>query len=194
MTDRQPSVGRKIYRIVSWALVVLTVISLVLLFIKPTAPKTQASPEEARAFDQKFAQLAAAGESGKPAEIHITEAELNSKIAESFQAGSMSGPAKLTAVNLHLLSDQMVATMTMEILGVDIDVTVGGTLAVRDHTLEFNPTQFAMGSMPVPASIVAPVLRSRLDSPQMRDMMRLPSYIDSARIENGELNLTSKGP
>lgn len=193
MTAEPRSAGKKVYRIISWALVVLTAISFVLFFIKPSTPTVQVNAEDARAFDRKLEQLAAAGQGGNPVEVRITEAELNSKIAESLQAGTSSGLAKMTAVNVRLLPDQMAATMTMEIFGVDVDVTLGGTLAVRNHTLEFTATRLSMGSMPVPASMVEPVLRERLDSPQMRDMMRLPDYIDTVRIENGELVLTSKG-
>jgi hypothetical protein len=49
-----------------------------------------------------------------------------------------------------------------------------------------------MGSLPVPISAVESTLREKLNSPEMRDRMKLPDSIRDIRIENGELVLQSK--
>ena len=71
-------------------------------------------------------------------------------------------------------------------------VTLGGKLGTNNHELQFSATEVRMGSLPVPMSLVEPVLRKKLNSPEMRDQLKLPESIAEVRIEDGELVIQSK--
>jgi uncharacterized protein YpmS len=181
--------AKKIYRIISWSLLILTVISILLLLRKPTVPKIETSPEAAKAFDEKIAQVGQAHQQGTPKEIRITESELNSKLQQSFEAAAAApgAPAALKTATVHLEADKFVGTFTVNVGGKDLYVTLGGKVSVNNHALQFTPTEVKMGSLPVPLSAVESTLRERLNAPEFRDRMTLPDSIKDVRIENGEL-------
>ena len=182
---------RKIFRVISWSLLVLTVISILLVLRKPSAPTVATSMEAAKSFDQKLGQLDEAHQHGAQQEVRITEVELNSKLQESVQ-GAVGGPVTLSAATIHLEGEKLLGTFTVNVSGKDIYLTIGGTLGVTGRTLEFKPTDVKMGSLPVPVTVIESALRERLDSPEMRERMKLPDNIKNVRIENGELVLQTQ--
>jgi hypothetical protein len=181
--------AKKIYRVVSWSLLALTLVSLLLALRKPSLPPVETSAEAAKAFDAKLNQLGEAHEQRIPREIRITEAELNSKLEESLQATPYGGSTNLKAATVRLEADRVAATFTVSVSGKDIAMTLGGNLAVSNGGLEFKPTEVKMGSLPVPLALVESTLRDRLTSPQARERMKLPEFIKDVKIENGELVL-----
>ena len=181
--------ARKIYRIISWSLLALTLLSIWLALRKPSIVPVDVSPQAAQSFDQKLAQIEQPHPPGAPREIRITEAELNSKLQQGMQetSGTPGGATALKAATIHLESDKLVGTFTISVSGKDVYVTLGGTVAVQDGALQFTPTEMKMGSLPVPIAAVESTLRAKLNSPQMRDLMRLPPSIKDIRIQDGEL-------
>lgn len=185
--------AKKIYRIVSWSLLILTVLSILLMLRKPSAPPVESSPQAAKSFDEKLAQVEQAGPQGTTQEVHITEAELNSKLQESLQgAATAPGPAALQSASIHLEGDRLIGTFTVKVSGKDLYLTLGGTLGAVNGQLQFTPTEIKLGSMPVPVSAVQSTLREKLDTPEMRDRLKLPDSIKDIRIENGELVIIPK--
>jgi uncharacterized protein YpmS len=185
--------ARKIYRLISWSLLILTLVSILLILRKPSVVPVETSPQAAKSFDEKLAQLARAHQQGAPQEIRITETELNSKLQQGVQeaSGGAAGATGLNAAAIHLESDELVGTFTVSVAGKDVYVTLGGKLAVQNKVLQFTPTQMKMGSLPVPISVVESTLRKKFNSPEMRDRMKLPDFVKDIRIENGELVLQS---
>jgi len=182
--------AKKIYKVISWILLILTVISLWLVVRKPSLPEMEVSPEARQSFDRKLNLLAASQQQGSPAEIHITEAELNSKLNEMFRdSGSTGGLSTLRAVTTRFEGEKVFATLTIEVIGLDVYVTLAGKLGVHDQILQFTTTDVRMGSMPVPAAAVESVLSERMNSREMREVLRLPDYIKDVRVENSELLL-----
>jgi len=184
--------AKKIYRIASWTFLILTLVSIVLMLRKPSVPPVETSPEAAKSFDDKMAQVEQLSPQSAPQEVHITEAELNSKLLESMQGAAAPGPATLEAASIHLEADRMIGTFTVKVSGKDLYLTLGGTLGAVNGQLQFTPTDVKLGSLPVPVSAVESTLRQKLDSPEMRDHMKLPDSIKDIRIENGELVLVPK--
>jgi uncharacterized protein YpmS len=184
--------AKKIYRIASWTLLILTVVSIVLMLRKPSVAPVVSTPEAARSFDEKIAQLEQLRPQGAPQEVRITEAELNSKLQESMQGAATPGPAALEAASIHLEGDRMIGTFTVKVSGKDLYLTLGGTLGAVNGQLQFTPTEVKLGSLPVPVSAVESTLREKLDSPEMHDRMKLPDSIKNIHIENGELVLVPK--
>jgi len=182
--------AKKIYRIFSWSLLVLSLLSILLMLRKPPIPPVPTSPEAAKSFDEKIAEAEQPHQPGVPQEVHITESELNSKLQESMQGPPVpAGPAALESASIHLEGDRLIGVFTVKVRGKDIYLTLGGTLGAVNGQLQFTPTEIKLGSLPVPVFAVAPTLREKLDSPEMREHLKLPESIKDVRIENGELVL-----
>jgi hypothetical protein len=177
--------AKRIYRIISWTLLALTVVSILLVLRKPSFPTVESSPEAARSFDEKFSLLSTPPAGAAPREIRFTEAELNSKLQQSLKSPPPAGPATLKAAIVHLEGDKLMGLFTVDVSGLDIYLTLGGKLGVNNRSLEFTPTDLKMGSQPVPVSILGSTLRDRLNA--MREQMQLPDSVQDVRIENGEL-------
>ncbi|HSS98289.1 MAG TPA: hypothetical protein VLK33_14720, partial [Terriglobales bacterium] len=59
-----------------------------------------------------------------------------------------------------------------------------------DGYVTFDPTEFKVGDMNIPVSLVNDRLQKRLL--EQRDHMKLPDNVGGVKIENGELVLTQK--
>jgi len=184
--------AKKIYRIISWSLLVLTILSILLMLRKPSLSPIVTSPEAAKSFDEKIAQLEQPRQPGGSEEVRITESELNSKLQESMQGPSAAGPATLESASIHLEDDRLIGVFTVKVSGKDLYLTVGGTLGAVDGQVRFTPTEMKLGSLPVPLSAVESTLKEKLDSPEMREHLKLPESVKDVRIDNGELVLVPK--
>ena len=125
----------------------------------------------AKSFDRKLQEVESKSEQDGRKEVRISERELNSKLAESIQGadGMPSGPAALKSAEVHLKGDRFAGVFTINVSGKDVYVTLGGKLGTNNHELQFTATEVRMGSLPVPLSLVEPALRSKLNSPEMRE-------------------------
>jgi len=63
-------------------------------------------------------------------------------------------------------------------------------LSSKDGYAAFEPTEFKIGDMSVPVSLVNDALQKQLAS--QRDRLKLPDSVGGIKIENGELVLTQK--
>lgn len=185
--------ARKIYRTISWFLLLLCLISILLVLRRPASTRVEVSSEAAKSFDEKIAELERARQERAPREIHITETELNSKLQESLQAPpSVSSPIAVKGATVHLDGSELVGTFTVNISGKDVYVTIGGTLGASNGQMQFTPVEVKMGSLPIPVSAVRYKLREKLDSPEMRDRLKLPESVKDIRVENGEIVLETQ--
>jgi len=179
--------AKKAYRVFSWSLLALTLISVLLTLRRPSLPPAETSAEAAKSFDQKLGELAQAHAAGTPSEVHITAVELNSKLAEGLSGAAAEGPASLKTATVQLSGDRLAATFLVNLRGIDVCLTLGGHLAATNGSIEFHPTDVKLGSLPVPVALVQSTLRDRLGSPEARERLKLPEFIKDVRIENGEL-------
>ena len=176
---------KKAFRIAFWALVVVTTLPIILIFFKPSLPDVASTPEGAKSFDEKMDQL---NESGPGMEVRFTEAELNSKIQESLGDLSATGaPVALKSLTVHLVGHELQGVIRADAVGVSLYLLIGGTFGENAHRLVFNPTKMALGRLPVPAPLVGPLLRDRLNGPDMQSLFELPDNVRNVRIENHEL-------
>jgi hypothetical protein len=177
--------AKRIYRIISWTLLALTLVSILLVLRKPSFPTVEGSPEAARSFDEKLTRLSNPPGGGAPREIRFTAAELNSKLQASLPSPPTGGAATVKAATVRMEGAQLFGLFTVEVSGKEVYLTLGGRLGVNNRSLEFTPTDMKMGSMPVPVSMVGSTLRDRLNA--MREQMQLPDSVQDVRVENGEL-------
>ena len=179
---------KKIFRIVFWAFVIVTTLPLVLIFFTPPLGDVSSTPEAAKSYDEKMLQLNAGGNGAR--EIRFTETELNSKVQESLgDMGGTSGAVALKSLTIHLTGNRLEGVFRVDAVGVSLYLLIGGTLSVANHRLVFNPTEMALGRLPVPIALVGPALRDRLNSPDMQSLLAPPDNVRSACVENGGLTI-----
>jgi hypothetical protein len=170
---------RKAVRYIAAATLLASLISIWLLLRRPSFPAADPTPDAANSFTEKVSQLTLAHEQGFAGEIRLTEAEINSQIAEGLKDHPPpAGAAGLKGAKVRLEGDRLIALLTMNMKGRDVYVTVGGKLDFSDHAVRLVPAEVRIGSLPVPVSL----LQSRIDM-----HMDVPEGIAAMRVEDGEL-------
>jgi hypothetical protein len=176
--------------------------------------------EHAQAFDQKMAEFQQAtqqspastsSDSSSPegqgtslnpkAEVRINSDEIGAVLAQSL--GTASGTPGLSPdSNLGnaapTIKDQQVSfdgdlvhgQFLTEIAGKDVWITVSGHIGEKDGYATFDPTDFKVGDLSVPISLVNPALQKKLA--EERDRLKLPDNVGAMKIENGELVMQQK--
>ncbi len=181
---------------------------------QPVATPTSASAVKAnaQAFDQKLEQLEAPRSPGvAPAEIHFTSDEVSAEVAQSVGASPASPQTPTTPVSSTPASpDQVVGAGEVQVKGYqvkleggiahgqfltqvagrDIYVTLAGHLGSQDGYVTFDPTEFKVGDLSIPVSLVNSALQKKLA--EQRDALKLPEGVGSLRVGNGELVITQK--
>ncbi|SRR5258708_3174395 len=174
-----------------------------------TASAAQAN---AQAFDQKLEQLAAPRSAGSaPAEVHFTSDEVSAEMAQSMGAvpatpqatakpvssapaspDAVVGPGEVqvTSYQVKLEGDVAHGQFLTPIAGKDIYVTLAGHLGSRDGYVTFDPTEFKVGDLSIPVSLVNSALQKKLA--EQREQLKLPDGVGGLRVENGELVITQK--
>ena len=77
-----------------------------------------------------------------------------------------------------------------EIAGKDVWITVSGHIGEKDGYATFDPTEFKVGDLSVPVSLVNPALQKKLA--EQRDRLKLPDNVGAMKVENGELVMQQK--
>jgi hypothetical protein len=67
---------------------------------------------------------------------------------------------------------------------------VSGHLAARDGYATFDPTEFKLGDLNLPVSLVNSALQQKLA--EQRDRLRLPDCVGDLEVEDGELVMKQK--
>jgi hypothetical protein len=77
-----------------------------------------------------------------------------------------------------------------ELGGKKVYITVSGHLGSKDGYATFDPTEFKVGDLNVPVSLVNDALQKKMV--EQRDKLKLPDYVGGVKVENGELVVTKK--
>jgi hypothetical protein len=195
-------------------------IVLVLKKPTPVAqPQTPAAiAAHAQSFDQKMEQFEQATQSsqpaasngatyqGAPSQVSQAGSLVGAALAQSLGnagAASLAGNGELSPdTNLGsgqpTIKDQQVSfegdvvhgQFLTEIGGKDVWVTVSGHLGSNNGFATFDPTEFKVGDLNVPVSLVNPALQRKLAEQQ--DRMKLPDNVGGLKVENGELVMQQK--
>lgn len=184
----------------------------------PQPPAAMAA--HAQSFDQKMADFQAAVEqsstsaqavgvalpgappdaSGTPKpEVHISSEEVSAVLAQSLgAAGQQLAPDSNIGSSAPPIKDQQVTfdgdlvhgQFLTEIAGKDVWITVSGHIGDKDGYATFDPTEFKVGDLAVPVSLVNPALQKKLS--EERDRLRLPDGVGGVKVENGQLVMQGK--
>ena len=202
----------KVDRIISVATLLMSLIAIFLVLKKPQ-PVAQPQPiaaaaANAQSFQDKLQQLDRAKQPGEaPAEVHLSSNEVSAAIAQAagaipLAAGSSSAPPSSTDVALTIgqpeVKDYQVnfdgdiarGQFLTQVAGKDVWVTLAGHLGSQDGYATFDPTEFKVGDLNVPVSLVNDALQKKLT--EQRDRLKLPDNVSGIKVENGELVMTQK--
>jgi len=152
--------------------------------VEPPAEKSSAPasyPFSAAASSAPAASPVAANSKASP---KVGADDMSSMITKML--GSASGAANLTAdsnvgSSMPNIKDQQVTMegdiihgrVPTEIAGKDVWVTISGHMGEKDGYATFDPTEFKVGDMEVPVSLVNPALQRKLA--EERDRLKIPT-------------------
>jgi hypothetical protein len=142
---------------------------------------------------------APSGQNSK-AEVHINSDEISAVLAQSLgNAGTSAlSPNSNIGGGAPTIKDQQVSfdgdlvhgQFLTEVAGKDVWVTVSGHIGEKDGYATFDPTEFKVGDLNVPVSLVNPALQKKLS--EERDRMKLPDNVGGVKVEKGELVMQQK--
>jgi len=143
----------------------------------------------------------AAAQSPKPkAEVHINSDEISAVLAQALGENGASGltPNSNVGSGAPTIKDQQVSfdgdvvhgQFLTEIAGKDVWITISGHIGEKDGYATFDPTEFKVGDLSVPVSLVNPALQKKLA--EQRDRLKLPDNVGAMKVENGELVMQQK--
>jgi len=216
LTASQAFMKIKLWTIIRIATLLVSVVTLVMVLKKPAPvaqPQTPAAiAANAQSFAQKmeeFSQAAqpasappgggyqtAASASQPKAEVHLNSQEVGAALAQA--TGAEISPDSNVGSGAPTIKDQQVSfegdvvhgQFLAEVAGKDVWVTVSGHLASKDGYATFEPTEFKVGDLSVPVSLVNPALQKKLA--EQHDRLKLPDYVGDVRVQNGELVMQQK--
>ncbi|HEY1658902.1 MAG TPA: hypothetical protein VGG14_11185 [Candidatus Sulfotelmatobacter sp.] len=161
-------------------------------------PEATASPQSAPAQTQT--PDAAVSTSQPKAEVHLNSDEVSAVLAQALGgvgSGELNPDASL-GTGTPDIKDQQVSfegdtvhgQFLTEIAGKDVWVTVSGHLSSENGYATFEPTEFKIGDLQVPVSLVNPELQKRLL--EQKDRLKLPDNVGGLKVDKGELVLQGK--
>ncbi|MGA8431339.1 MAG: hypothetical protein WB729_16070 [Candidatus Sulfotelmatobacter sp.] len=146
---------------------------------------------------------AAAATSGAPkAEVRVSSDEISAVLAQSLgtAAGGLTNlsPDSNVGSAAPTIKDQQVSfdgdlvrgQFLTTIAGKDVWLTVSGHIGDKDGYATFEPTEFKVGDLEVPVSLVNPALQKKLS--EERDRMKLPDFVGGVKVEDGQLVMQQK--
>jgi hypothetical protein len=210
----------KLDRIISIATLAASLVAIVLVLRRPAPVAPRQTPaaiaEHAQSFDQKMAEFEQATQQSPPsgpettspqptapspkAEVHINSDEISAALAQTLgdAGGAALTPDSSIGSAAPTIKDQQVSfdgdlvhgQFLTEIAGKDVWISVSGHIGDKDGYATFDPTEFKVGDLSVPVSLVNPALQKKLA--EARDRMKLPDNVGGVKVENGELVMQSK--
>lgn len=108
----------------------------------------------------------------------------------SPDAAISPGQVQVKGYEVKLEGDVARGQFSTQIAGKDVFVTLAGHLGSQDGYVTFNPTEFKIGDLSIPVSLVNSALQKKLA--EQREQLKLPQGIASLRVENSELVITQK--
>lgn len=133
------------------------------------------------------------------AEVHLNSDEVGAALAQAVGAGAGElAPDSNVGSEAPTIKDQLVSfegdvvhgQFLTVIAGKDVWITVSGHLTSKDGYASFDPTEFKVGDLSVPVSLVNPALQKKLA--EQRDRLKLPDYVGDVKVQGGELVMQQK--
>lgn len=207
-------------RIISIATLIASLVAIVLVLKRPAPVASHQAPaavaEHAQSFDQKMAQFEqqtkqqsspstnqSTNDSSLPAqtpkaEVHINSDEIGAVLAQSLGTATGLTPDSNVGSAAPTIKDQQVSfdgdlvhgQFLTEVAGKDVWISISGHIGEKDGYATFDPTEFKVGDLNVPVSLVNPALQKKLN--EERDRLKLPDNVGNVKVENNELVMQQK--
>src|SRR5258708_11598417 len=169
--------------------------------LEQASQQSQPSGTSAGTMQPVAAQAASSTVTGPKAEVRISSDEIGAVLTQALgAAGGAQGLTPDTNIGsgAPTIKDQQVSMdgdvvhgqFLTEVAGKDVWVTVSGHIGEKDGYATFDPTEFKVGDLNIPVSLVNPSLQKKLS--EERDRMKLPGYVGGVKVENGELVMQQK--
>ena len=201
----------RVFRILPWILLALTV-GLFALVLRPAPPlPIQTDPHVAARLAEKKRYLEFFMRASQPYTLALNEAELNQLIQENLALalrrrskgnGVLSPPGRdasqqeihspLRDVQVNLLGNQLRAYNLFVLYGKEISLQLDGTLETYGGHLQVKPSAGMLGSLPIPKSLLDRVFHRLFNAPENRRQFQLPPQIESVRVENSTLIMSTR--
>jgi hypothetical protein len=139
------------------------------------------------------------------AEVHLNSDEVGAALAQAVGAAGAAGAGagelspdsnlgggepNIKDQRVNFEGDTVHGQFLTEIAGKDVWITVSGHLSSKDGYATFEPTEFKVGDLNVPVSLVNPALQKKLF--EQRDRMKLPENVGDLKVQDGELVMQQK--
>jgi hypothetical protein len=165
-------------------------------FNDATAQSQPISAENGESVTANPTAAPSAAASGK-AEAHINSDEINAVLAQALGSAGL-GPDSNIGDGAPPIQDQQVTfdgdlvhgQFLTEIAGKQVWITISGHIGEKDGYATFDPTEFKVGDLNVPVSLVNPALQKKLA--EQHDRLKLPDNVGGVKVENGQLVMQGK--
>jgi hypothetical protein len=111
-------------------------------------------------------------------------------VPSSPDAALASGQPEVKDYQVNFDGDVAKGQFLTQVAGKDVWVTLAGHLGSKDGYATFDPTEFKVGDLSVPISLVNDALQKKLA--EQRDRLKLPDNVGGIKVEGGELVMTQK--
>jgi len=173
---------------------------------QPSQPSQPPSADSVPAADSQTSASEAAPalsspSPSHPAETRLTSDEINAALTQALGAVASDGTGLSPGTDvgsMPAIKDQKVSfdgdlvhgQFLTTIAGKDVWITISGHLGSKEGYATFDPTEFKVGDLNIPVSLVNGPLQRKLE--EQRDRLKLPNSIDGMKVDNGELVLQQK--
>ena len=127
---------------------------------------------------------------GSNASAAQTSPGLPTTVPSSPDAPIGEGEPEVKDYKVNFDGDVARGQFVTQIGGKDVYVTLAGHLGSKDGYATFDPTEFKVGDLSIPVSMVSGALQKKLT--EQRDRLKLPDDVGNIRVENGQLVATQK--
>jgi hypothetical protein len=209
-----------LYKVLRWVVLIVFVFVIFAALRRPAPVAPEIAPEtihtSSQNFDAKLQQLSDAHERGESSEARFSAEEVNAVITRTMRepepapapaAASTPSPtpaepeaatpgtpggAPVRTVQVAFQGSEVTGQFATELYGKEVYITLAGHLGSQNGYVTFEPTAFKLGDLVVPVSWMKEEFQKKLAQPENREKLRLPDFIASLRVENGELVITEK--
>jgi hypothetical protein len=148
------------------------------------------SPDEITAALAQAAAMIPASAGTTPSSAAPAGPGLPTTVPSSPDAAIGEGEPQVKDYKVNFDGDVAKGQFVTQIGGKDVYVTLAGHLGSKDGYATFDPTEFKVGDLNVPVSLVSSALQKKLG--EQRDRLKLPDDVGAIKVENGQLVATQK--
>jgi hypothetical protein len=148
------------------------------------------SPDEITAALAQAAAMIPASAGTTPSSTAPAGPGLPTTVPSSPDAAIGEGEPQVKDYKVNFDGDVAKGQFVTQIGGKDVYVTLAGHLGSKDGYATFDPTEFKVGDLNVPVSLVSSALQKKLG--EQRDRLKLPDDVGAIKVENGQLVATQK--